>query len=116
MGDNVIQVKSYQFASRIIKLVLFLQKGKEYVLSKQILRSGTSIGANVEEAIWWQTRKEFFSKFSIAYKECRETKYRLNLLKDNGYLEQPMFDSFSDDLSLLVKIIVSIQKTTKMKK
>ena len=79
--DNVIQVKSYYFALRIIKLSQYLVSDKrEFVLSKQILKSGTSIGANVEEAIGGQSDKDFKSKITISYKEARETKARLNKL------------------------------------
>ncbi len=74
--DNIIQTKSYNFAVRIIKLYKHLsQEKKEFVLSKQLLRSGTSIGANIEEAIGGQSRKDFFAKLTIAYKEARESHY-----------------------------------------
>ncbi len=81
--DNVIQIKSYDFAVRIVKLYKHLsQEKKEFVLSKQLLRSGTSIGANVEEAIGGQSRKDFFAKLTIAYKEARESHYWIRLLRD----------------------------------
>jgi four helix bundle protein len=83
MRDNVIQEKSYIFAIRIVRLYKYLIKQqKEFVLAKQILRSGTSIGANIEEAIGGQSKKDFLSKLSIAYKEARETNYWLRILKD----------------------------------
>ena len=83
--DNPLVVKSYSFAVRIINSFKFLSKEKnEYVLSKQILKSGTSIGANVEEAIGAQSEKDFLNKLSIAYKEARETHYWLRLLHDCG--------------------------------
>ena len=95
MKENIIQVKSYKFALKIIDLYKFLvQDKKEYILSKQVLRSGTSIGANVEEAIGGQSKKDFAFKLSIAYKEARETRYWIKLLKDAKYIE----DKFADFL------------------
>ena len=85
--DNVVQVKSYAFAIKIVATYRYLTEiKKEFVLSKQLLRSGTSIGANVEEAIGGQSEKDFFAKITIAYKEARESKYWIRLLKDTGYL------------------------------
>ncbi len=87
--DNVIKEKSYAFALRIIKLYKYLCKEKnEFVLSKQILRSGTSIGANIEEAVGSQSQKDFIAKLSIAYKESRETHYWIRLLKDSDYIKK----------------------------
>ena len=86
---------------------------KEYVLSKQILRSGTSIGANVEEVIGGQSKADFIAKLSIAYKEARKTAYWLRLLKDTDYLTEKEFQSIYPDAEELCKIIGSIQKTTK---
>ena len=84
--DNVIQEKSFAFAIRIVNAYKYLKFEKqEFVLSKQMLRSGTSIGANVEEAIGGQSKADFISKLSIAYKEARETLYWLRLLNDSGY-------------------------------
>lgn len=86
--DNIIQIKSYAFAIKIIELYRYLTEvKKEYVLSKQLLRSGTSIGANVEEGIGGQSEKDFFYKMTISYKEARETKYWLKLLRDTGYID-----------------------------
>lgn len=83
MKENIIQIKSYAFAVRIVKVYKYLcEEKKEYVLSKQLLRSGTSIGANIEEAIGGQTDKDFFAKLTIAYKEARETHYWIRLLTD----------------------------------
>lgn len=114
MKDNIIQIKSYNFALRIIKLYKYLVENKrEFVLSKQILRCGTSIGANVEEAIGGQSRADFVSKFSIAYKEARETHYWLRLLHDSKFLTRKQFDSLISDCEELIKIIAKIQKTTK---
>jgi len=115
MNDNEENVKdkSYRFALRIIKLYRFLcDKKKEYVLSKQILRSGTSIGANIEEASAGQSRKDFLAKMSIASKEARETLYWLKLLRDSDYLEDKLAKSLIDDTEELVKMLTSIVKTT----
>lgn len=110
--DNVIQTKSYDFAVRIIKLYKHLSKEKrEFVLSKQLLRSGTSIGANVEEAIGGQSRKDFFAKLTIAYKEARESHYWIRLLKDTEYLSEKESASLITDIEEILKIIGSIQKT-----
>lgn len=81
MKENVVQIKSYAFAIKIVNTCKFLQaEKKEYILSKQLIRSGTSIGANIEEAIGGQSRKDFFAKLTISYKEARETKYWIRLL------------------------------------
>ena len=114
MKENIIVDKSYKFAVRIIKLYLFLKKEKnEYELSKQVLRSGTSIGANVEEAVGGQSRKDFLSKMSIAYKEARETKYWLWLLYDTNFIDTELFNSLVNDCEELLKIIGKIQVTMK---
>jgi four helix bundle protein len=114
MKENIIRDKSYKFASRIIKLYKYLvQNKKEYVLSKQVLRSGTSIGANIEEAIGGYSEKDFIAKLSLAYKEARETRYWLNLLIDGGYLELNLAESLLNDCEEICKIIGKIQKTCK---
>lgn len=111
-SDNIIQQKSYAFAIRIIKVYKFLSAEKnEYILSKQLLRCGTSIGANVEEAIGGQTQKDFFAKISISYKEARETHYWVRLLKDSNYLSEEQASSLLNDVEELLKILGSIQKT-----
>jgi four helix bundle protein len=93
-SENVIESKSFAFAVRIVRLYEYLcLEKKEYVLSKQVLRCGTSIGANVEEAIGGQSRADFVSKMSIAYKEARETSYWLRLLKDTVYLTPSQFSN-----------------------
>lgn len=114
--ENPLKDKSYAFALRSIKLYQFLQKErKEYILSKQYLRSATSIGANVEEAIGAQSDKDFFSKLSIAYKEAREAHYWLRLLRDSEYLSQQQADSLLADCDELLKIAGSILKSLKLK-
>ncbi|WP_422090384.1 four helix bundle protein [Tenacibaculum ovolyticum] len=110
--DNIIQTKSYNFAVRIVRLYKHLsQEKKEFVLSKQLLRSGTSIGANVEEAIGGQSRKDFFAKLTIAYKEARESHYWIRLLKDTNFLSDKESESLLKDIEEILKIIGSIQKT-----
>ena len=112
--DNLVQTKSYAFAVRVVRLYQHLvATKKEFVLSKQLLRSGTSIGANVEEAIGGQSRADFLSKIGIAYKEARETSYWLRLLKDTDYLAEAEFRSIHDDAEELCRIISAIQKSTK---
>ena len=112
--ENAVQTKSYAFAVRIVRLYQYLtHEKKEFVLSKQVLRCGTSIGANVEEAIGGQSRADFLSKLSIAYKEARETTYWLRLLKDTEYITTAQFDSVQADAEELCRIIAAIQKTTK---
>ncbi|WP_456421282.1 four helix bundle protein [Lutibacter sp.] len=110
--DNIIQIKSYNFAIRIVELYKDLNVNKrEFILSKQLLRSGTSIGANIEEAIGGQSRKDFYAKLTISYKEARESHYWIRLLKDTNYLSQEQYDSLIFDIEELLKIIGSIQKT-----
>jgi four helix bundle protein len=111
-NDNIIQNKSYAFAIRIVKVYQFLSnEKKEFVLSKQLLRCGTSIGANIEEAIGGQSEKDFFAKLTISYKEARETHYWIRLLKDTDYLTNEQSESLLSDVTELLKIIGSIQKT-----
>jgi len=114
MKENIILVKTYKFALRIINLHKYLVKEKkEFVLSKQILRCGTSIGANSEEGASGQTHKDFITKFAIALKEARETHYWLRLLKDSKYISQNQFDSLSLDCEEILRLLVKIQKTAK---
>ena len=111
---NVLVVKSYDFAVKIVKLYKHLsQEKKEFVLSKQFLRSGTSIVANIEEAIGGYSKRDFKAQLSIAYKESRETKYWLRLLKDTDFLRESEFQplhSNCDELSkMLYKSIDSVK-------
>jgi len=111
-NNSILKEKSYSFALRIIKLYKYLKGEKqETVLSKQIVRSGTSIGANIEEAVGAQSENDFLSKISIAYKECRETEYWLRLLKDSDFIEQKHFDSIHSDCVELLKMLGSTKKT-----
>ncbi|MCC7333040.1 MAG: four helix bundle protein [Flavobacteriales bacterium] len=112
--NNVIQEKSFAFAIRVVNAYKFLTtEKKEFVLSKQMLRSGTSIGANVEEAIGGQSKADFISKLSIAYKEARETLYWIKLLKATEYLTIEMADSLINDADEICRIIGKIQITMK---
>ncbi len=113
-SDNTVQIKSYAFAVRIVKLCQHLaDTRKEYVLSRQLLKSGTSIGANIEEAIGAQSRPDFAAKMTIAYKEARETCYWLRLLRDTDYLPPADFDSLHGDAEEQCRIVAAIQKTVK---
>jgi len=108
-----IRKLSYSFALRIIELYKYLVKKNEFILSKQVLRCGTSIGANVEETQAGQTKKDFTAKMSIAAKEARETNYWLNLLKESGYINDFKNDStLTHDLNLIVKTLTKIVKTS----
>ena len=112
--SNVIKDKSYNFALSIIKIVRKLQKeNNEYILTKQLMRSGTSIGANVEEAIGAQSRKDFLHKISIAYKEARESDYWIRLLRDSHLIDTQSAEILLKQNIELLKILGSIQKTTK---
>ena len=113
-----IQELSYDFACRITRLFQYLTEDaedKEYVQSKQVYRSGTSIGANVRESQHAQSEADFLSKMSIAYKEADETDFWLNLLHDNGYLDDKQFDSLNSDIARILKLLASIVKTMKEK-
>lgn len=113
-----IQDLSYDFACRITRLFQFLTEDsdyKEYVISKQIYRSGTSIGANTREAKHAQSDADFLSKYSIAYKEADETQYWLSLLHDNGYLNDEQFNSLNTDCVRILKILTAIVKKLRIK-
>lgn len=113
-NDNIIQHKSFAFAIRIVNLYKYLtSEKKEFVLSKQLLRSGTSIGANIEESIGGQSDKDFLSKISIAYKEARESIYWLKLLQATDYLNQEQAENLLADAEEICKILGKIQITIK---
>jgi four helix bundle protein len=115
-SNNVIVEKSHAFALRIVKLYKYLiEEKREYVLSKQIVRSGTSIGANVEEAVGGYSEKEFLSKIIIAYKEARETQYWLRLMRDSEFLDVELANSLIKDVDELLRILGSISLTMKQK-
>ena len=114
--ENVISEKSYAFALRIIKAYKYLSvEEREFVLSKQLLRSGTSIGALVREAEYAQSTADFVHKLSIAIKEANETEYWLMLLKDSEYIKENVFQSIASDCEELLKLLTSIIKTSKQK-
>ena len=109
-SKRVIEDKSYQFARRIIKVYKYLNQKKEYIISKQLLRSGTSIGANIIEAQYAISKKEFRSKMSIALKEAVESRYWINLLKDESYLKKNEAESLLKDLNEIISILVKVVK------
>ncbi len=114
--DNTIAIKSKAFALRIIKLYKYLtETQKEYVLSKQVLRSGTSIGANVKEGLCGQSMADFLTKMYVALKEASETEYWLELLHESEYIDDKSFDSIYTDVQELLKLLVSITKSTSLK-
>ena len=115
-SESIIATKAYSFALEIIVLYKQLVADKkEYVLSKQILRSGTSIGANINEALSAQSKRDFVYKLSISLKESRETSYWLNLLKDSDYITEQLFNKLSEKCNEINKILSSIIITTKQK-
>ena len=112
-NNNVILDKTFQFGLRIVKLHLYLMKKKiERALVIQLLKSGTSIGANVEEAMGGSSRKDFIQKLKIAYREARETMYWLKLLKHSNLLESKLADSIMVDCSEIIRILTSILKSS----
>ena len=120
MKENIILNKTYQFAVRIVKLNRYLSNStNQYDIARQILRSGTSVGANTEEAIGAESKKDFIHKISISYKEARETKYWLRLLRDAEVLESKMVESLlieiEEILAILGKIKITSSKSTRKK-
>ena len=113
MKNNAVKDKSMLFAIRIVNLYKFLCEKKEYVMSKQILKSGTSIGANIAEANSAISKKEFLSKIYISLKECAETCYWLELLFKTEYINKKEFVTISEDCEELYKMLTAITKTTR---
>ena len=111
MQESIIQKKSFAFALETVQLYKKLQARQEYVLSKQLLRSGTSIGANVEEATAAQSRRDFLAKMAIASKEARETRYWLRLLQESDLVEIDIASEL-DSIDQIIRILTSIVKTT----
>ena len=112
--DSLLHAKSYVFALRIIRMTKFLRENKqEFILSKQILRSGTAIGALVRESEFAQSRPNFINKLSVSLKEANETDYWLNLLKDSDYIANNSFDSIDSDCGELIALLISSIKTVK---
>ena len=115
-SDSIIAKKAYAFALEIVEgYKIFVHDKKEFVLSKQLLRASTSVGANVNEAVSAQSKRDFVHKLSISLKEARETKYWLNLLKDSGYLATDSFKKLNDSCNEVIKIRSSIIITTKQR-
>jgi four helix bundle protein len=112
--ENIILKKTCDFGLRILKLYLHLKKNKiDIGLCSQILNSGTSIGANVEEAVGGSSRKDFINKLQVAYKESRETRYRLRLLKDGKIIEKKLAESFIRDCEEIIRILTTILNSSK---
>ncbi|BES63479.1 four helix bundle protein [Dysgonomonas capnocytophagoides] len=116
VNNSLVYDKAYSFAIRIVRAYKFLNEKQEFILSKQLLRYGTSVGANIAEANGAISDADFSAKISIAYKEILETKYWLSLLKDTEYLSLDIYDSIFADADEIAKIIYSILKTSRIKK
>lgn len=113
MKDNLIQNKSFEFALKIIETYKHLNRNNEYIMSKQLLRSGTSIGANVHEGIQSQSKKDFVAKLSIALKEASETEYWLRLLHKSNYLSDEKAQPLLNEIKSIIKVLTSILKTSR---
>ncbi len=114
MRENVVKIKSFAFVVRVVKLYQFLcEQKKEFVLSKQLLRSGTSVGAMIREAEHAETKNDFKHKMGIAQKEINETIYWLELLKETDYLTNEQFESVNNDAVEIIKLITAILKSAK---
>ena len=113
MADNIIETKSFNFAVRIVNLYKHLNnEKKEFILSKQLLRSGTNIGANVSEAVRGQSKADFVAKMCISLKEANETYYWIKLLHKTEYLIETQFSSLETDITEIIKLLVSICKSS----
>jgi four helix bundle protein len=116
-SDNIIVDKTYLFAVKIVMLYKqLISEQKEFILSRQLVRSGTSPGANVEEGLSGESRKDFISKFSIALKESRESHYWLRLLRDTEFISNEIASDYLKDCEEIIKILSSIVKTSKQSK
>jgi len=114
MKDNIIKNKSFSFAVRVVRLYKYLcEEKKEYILSKQLLRSGTSVGAMVRESEFAESKKDFIHKMSISQKELNESIYWLELLKETDFITDSQFQNINDDSVEIMKIITSIIKSAK---
>lgn len=112
--DDILKIKSYDFALEVVKLTIRLQaERKEYVISRQLLKAGTSIGANIEEGLGGQSKRDFIAKFSISYKELRESYYWIRILKDTGLITAQEFSAIESKLCEIQRILVKIIKTAK---
>ncbi len=116
MKENVLKTKSFQFAIRIINLFKYLKTTHgEYIVSKQVIRSGTAVGALIREAEYAESTKDFIHKFSVGLKEANETRYWLDLLNATEYLDDKMYKSLGDDCDELLKLLTATIKTSKSK-
>ncbi len=116
MKENIIKVKSFQFALRILKLYKYLiERKKEFILSKQILRSGTAIGALIRESEHAESRADFIHKLSVALKEANETQYWIEILYNGKFIDEKSFQSVQTDIEELLKLLTAIIKTAKGK-
>ena len=114
--ESLVHKKSYAFAIRVVNMVKYLRENaEEFILSKQVLRSGTAIGALIRESEFAQSSADFANKLSVALKEANETEYWLNILKDTGYIEEEAFDSMLTDCGEITALLVSSIKTIKKK-
>jgi four helix bundle protein len=114
MKENIIKDKSFSFAIKVVKLYQYLtETKKEYVLSKQVLRSGTSIGANVHESEHAQSKLDFIHKLSISLKEANETEYWFDLLFHSGYINHELFQELSNDIKEIIRILIAIINSSK---
>ena len=114
MSNSVVSQKSYAFAIRVVKLYKYLtQEHKEYVLSKQVLRSGTAVGALIREAKFAQSKADFINKMSISLKEANETHYWIDLLYDTEYINTNMYQNIEKDINEIISLLVSIVKSSK---
>lgn len=111
MTESIVKRRSYNFALKIVRLCEHLKENEHFEIAQQLLRSGTSIGANVEEALAGQSRKDFFAKMSIASKEARESNYWLRLLKDSEICDTNEVQELIDKSEVLIKILTSIVRT-----
>jgi four helix bundle protein len=112
MKESIIVIKSFQFSLKILQLYKVLIKNKEFIISRQLLRSSTSIGANIEEAGAASSRKDFISKMTIASKEARETRYWLRLLKEDKFIKDFDFSELTSEINQIISILTKIVKTT----
>ena len=116
MKENIIKIKSFDFALRVVKLYRYLiVEKKEFVLSKQLLRSGTAIGALIRESEHAESKADFIHKLSIALKEANETEYWIELLHKSDFIDEKSFESIRTDLTELLKLLITIVKTSKLK-
>jgi four helix bundle protein len=112
MKENIIVIKSFHFSLHILQLYKALIKKKEYIISKQLLRCATSIGANIEEAGAASSRKDFIAKMTIASKEAREARYWLKLLEEDRFIKECNLSELTDEISQIISILTKIVKTT----